>query len=365
MQSQNKIDRKRIAYMGALALMFNYAEMFLPRIIPFFRLGLGNTIVLLALEMNPLEFLILNLVRIVSGCMLNGTLLSPFFIISFLQGIVSSFFMYGIYRLCSKKKLLSVYGISVFGAAVSTVVQIFTCVLYLGESVVSFLGPMLFFSVFSGFVTAFFADHIDLPYKTPELVVSEGESNTDFDSKIHIYLIILLIICCVVFAMMQKSMWFLLLFMFSSMVFQRLCGRKLRIVPHILLWIFILLCSLLSPSGKVILQIGFLSVTENALFDGIIKASKLSAVMALSQAAGGIRPVVSDESVLSLVIMYFTGLSEVFKRSSGRLMERLKLTLSSDKIICKPDKKMKITLIKTVGFTVFTGVLYLAIYLFG
>ena len=44
--------KKKIAYFASLTLLFSYIEMILPRTVPFFKLGLGNIAMLMALELN-------------------------------------------------------------------------------------------------------------------------------------------------------------------------------------------------------------------------------------------------------------------------------------------------------------------------
>ena len=80
MLSQNK---KRIAYLSALTLLFSYAELFIPRFLPFFRFGLGNVAVLLSFSLDPLSFILLTVIKSVASCLMAGTFFSPFFLLSF------------------------------------------------------------------------------------------------------------------------------------------------------------------------------------------------------------------------------------------------------------------------------------------
>ena len=70
MQFHNK---KRIAYLSALTLLFSYAELLLPRIIPFFRLGLGNVAILMAFEMPFPAFLLLSVIKAVAASLTKMT----------------------------------------------------------------------------------------------------------------------------------------------------------------------------------------------------------------------------------------------------------------------------------------------------
>ena len=157
MQFHNK---KRIAYLSALTLLFSYAELLLPRIIPFFRLGLGNVAILMAFEMPFPAFLLLSVIKAVAASLTGGTLFSPFFIISLAQSVSSACLMYVLFKLnkVCRGKLMSIYGVSLAGSALSAFVQISLCTLYLGQGTFSLLGPMFLFNAVSGLITAFIAE---------------------------------------------------------------------------------------------------------------------------------------------------------------------------------------------------------------
>ena len=57
--------RQKIAYLAALTLMFSYAELLIPRIFPYFRLGLGNAALLMGLELSFSAFMLLGVVKTV------------------------------------------------------------------------------------------------------------------------------------------------------------------------------------------------------------------------------------------------------------------------------------------------------------
>ena len=108
MQSRNKAS---LAYLCALTLLFSYAEMILPRVVPFFRLGLANTVILLALDINFGSFVILSILKATAASLIGGTLFSPFFLISLVQSLVSALVMRFLHKFISKKAI-SLYGIS-------------------------------------------------------------------------------------------------------------------------------------------------------------------------------------------------------------------------------------------------------------
>ena len=86
--SIKKISKNTLAYLWALTLLFSYAEMVLPRLVPFFRLGLANTVILLALDINFSSFIILSILKATAASLMGGTLFSPFFLISLLQSVL-------------------------------------------------------------------------------------------------------------------------------------------------------------------------------------------------------------------------------------------------------------------------------------
>ena len=50
--------RQQIARLAALMLVFTYAELLVPRVIPFFRLGLGNAALLMGLGLSFPAFML-------------------------------------------------------------------------------------------------------------------------------------------------------------------------------------------------------------------------------------------------------------------------------------------------------------------
>ena len=102
MLSQNK---NRIAYLSALTLLFSYAEMLLPRFVPFFRLGLGNIAILLAFDLSLPSFLLLTVFKAITASLMAGTLFSPFFLISL--EMICRLYIFSVYHLYSFFSILS------------------------------------------------------------------------------------------------------------------------------------------------------------------------------------------------------------------------------------------------------------------
>lgn len=324
MQFQNK---NKIAYLGALTLLFSYAEMLLPRFTPFFRIGLGNIAILLAFDLNPLSFMLLTLIKAFTSSLMAGTLFSPFFLISLGQSFFSGMIMYLLARLNRKckNKLFSLYGISILGSAVSALIQIFLSTLYLGKGTYSLLGPMLLFSLFSGIITAFFSLILHIPKQAPNLIRKES-----VEKKQPVLLLTLLILSASAAIFMIKNLIILSLALILALILQLISGRKIYIFPHISLWIFVVISTLFIPNGEVLIKIGTFSITKGSLIIGITKALKLSIVSALSQCAASLKP--RGDRPLALVLAYFTALSNLFRSSQGNFIQKLKTTLQAQNL---------------------------------
>lgn len=327
MPLQNRIllNKNRIAYLGALTLLFSYAEMLLPRFVPFFRLGLGNIAILLAFEMNFPSFLLLTIIKSITASMMAGTLFSPFFIISIVQSIFSGIVMYGVVKI--KGKWISIYGVSMIGSAVSAIIQLLLSTIYLGKETLSLASPMLFFSVVAALITAFLSKSLKIPETSPTLSLSQNDADLQSqNSKKALFFVILIIIAVVSFFMID-NIWILIGGFIIALILQKISGRRILILPHLSIWIFVIFVSLLTPSGKVLWKYGNFSITQGAILLGVLKSLKLSIAAAFSQCAASLKP--SSSTLIGLTLAYYRGLLDNFRNQEGKLIVRLQKTLSA------------------------------------
>lgn len=322
-------NKNRIAYLSALTLLFSYAELLLPRFIPFFRLGLGNIAILLSFSLGPLDFLLLSVIKAVASCLMSGTLFSPFFLISLAQSVVSGLFMYGIVKLF-RGKLISVYGVSLLGSACSAVIQILLSSLYLGEGTNALLGPMILFSLFSGILTAWLSQILHIPEQAPELIRNDNpladEKNLK-KQKVKTLCLIIGILAASVFIMIIKNIYVLIVALVLAFTAQILSKRKIKLLPHVSLWLFVIISTLMMPQGKILFSILGWNITDGALLTGFEKALKLSALSALSQCLASLRP--DGNGILALSLSYFGGLCKILNSSDGNLIKRTGAALSA------------------------------------
>ena len=330
-------NRDKLSYYSALTVLFSYAEFMLPHL-PFLKLGLGNIIVLLSLNFLPADFILLLVLKSIASSFLSGTLFSPFFLISFMQSLCSGFAMYFLYTLNQKgckQKLFSVYGISIFGAGISAIVQVFCAGLYLGSGVYNVLGIMLLFSIAAGIVTAFLSENINIGENIPKLVISE--ITNEKNDKASVFLSTFLIILIIFIPFFIKNIAILALCFAVSIVFQLLNHRKFLIAPHLFLWLLIILFSVFGGGGEVLFRIGKLSIYKDSFIQAIKKCLILSTVICLSQCT--VQLGFASKGIISQISNYFYALLNSFYSAQGGIITRIKTVLSLQELKCVPSKK--------------------------
>lgn len=340
MQSHNDFSEKRsrLAYLTALTLIFSYAELLFPRFIPFFKPGLSNIVILSSLNLPASTFFLLASFKSLAASLMSGTLFSPFAAISLAQSVLSGFFMLAVFRLNNffKKKIFSLYGISVLGSTISAAAQIFLSALYLGKGTLLLLGPMLIFNAASGIFTAFSAQFFKIPSEAPVLSgtplrpAPSAGSNAAHNARFFNILKISAVISLSVSVFFIKSIPVLSAFFALSLLLQFFSGRKILFMPYIFLWSFVIASSIFVPSGKILLQIGNFSVTQGALLAGTAKALRLSAASAFSQCAANLD--VPKKSFTGLTLSYYRALLHILKATPGNIAQRLKTALSATEL---------------------------------
>ena len=112
-----------------------------------------------------------------------------------------------------------------------------------------------------------------------------------------------------------------------SFLAQKISGRKILLLPHISLWLFILLTSVFVPNGRVLFTVAGFSITEGALFTGLQKALRLSIVSALSQTAANIRLSAAPDTLLALTLGYYSQMLDTFRNTQGSLITKIRAAL--------------------------------------
>ncbi len=143
------------AMLTALALALSYLESFLPLSLavplPGIKLGLANVVTVFALyALGPAQALVILLARCVLGAVFAGNLNALLF--SLLGGLAAMGTMTGLSRL----KKLSLYGVSMGGAAAHNCGQVAAAVVTLGNTApVAYLPVLLVVSLATGTLTGY------------------------------------------------------------------------------------------------------------------------------------------------------------------------------------------------------------------
>lgn len=147
-----------VAFMGALCLFFSTIEYLFPKPFPFFRLGLANLPVLLALDLfSPAYVLLLVALKVIGQGLVSGTLASYVFLFSAAGSLASALVMLGVHR--AARRWVSLVGLSLFGSLASNIVQVSLSVTFIfGQTSWVIAPPFLALGVVSGLVVGVFAD---------------------------------------------------------------------------------------------------------------------------------------------------------------------------------------------------------------
>lgn len=139
----NALDRMMIiALFGGFSIFLSSIEYLLPRPLPFFRYGLANITLLLAIRFFSFKDLfLLTLIKVLGLGILNGTFASYVFVFSLLGSLGAFGSMWSIERIC--REHVSLIGISVVGALVSNVIQIICAVWYIFGEQAWIIAPYL------------------------------------------------------------------------------------------------------------------------------------------------------------------------------------------------------------------------------
>ena len=344
--------RDRIAYLGALSLFLSAIELLIPRVVPFFRIGLANIPVMAALSLPINEFSILLLVKAIGTSYISGTLFSPFFLMSLTQTVLAGFTMFFLKRF---SKRISVYSISAAGALVSDAAQIGIASLYAGRGALSLLPVMLILSLPASILTAAVSKRIEIPEIS---YPAENSGEEKHSSRMAILAFILSALALIPIgnpAMAAAAA-------VSCIIFQRATGRRIRVMPHIVLFIFLMISSILTPSGKVLFRILSCPVTDGAVRDAMLKSFKLSASIALSQ--GFSRAIAPQSGFLGQVLSLFSALLESFHGQKGSLAEKVQRTLASDMHKNSQIQSNNIPAVTLIAITVLLILFSISDYLF-
>jgi len=291
-----------VYFLVALSLFLSVIELSLPRPIPFFRLGLANLPLLLALPLLQFrEFFLLAILKSLGSSFLGGTLFSYLFLLSISGTIASALVMFFLYRFLSR--YISIVAISFAGAFVHTSVQVLMAgFLIFGESAYYFFLPMLIIGQISSVFLGVFAATINLSNISSYSFNSEFEDSllpSSFFYRLGIMLFFIALLFS--FISLPSSLYRFIgmsLLLFLSLIFSKSIKPLLF---STITFLFIFISNLFVPLGEVFFVIGNFNITEGAFSIGVGRASLFVGLIALSR------------------LLFFSGLFSYF--SYGKLGE--------------------------------------------
>lgn len=129
-----------ISLLLAMAICLNIIEGFIPMLLPGFKLGLANLIILIMLyEFKSYEALLVNILRILIVGLLRGSFLEPQWFMSLSGGLLSFLIMW----LFSRIKFFSPIGVSVLGAVFHSTGQVLVAMVLLDTTLVIYYLPFI------------------------------------------------------------------------------------------------------------------------------------------------------------------------------------------------------------------------------
>lgn len=153
------------ALLTAIAASLYVLESFIPKPLPFMRLGLANIVVLILLiNKKTLPAFIVAIAKTVLGAFFIGMLFSPGTILGLSGSAVSIVVMF---LLIKSKLKLSAIGISALGSVFHGLTQIFVVrqILIQNDSVFYVIPLIILISTISGFITGFIANEVNFYIK--------------------------------------------------------------------------------------------------------------------------------------------------------------------------------------------------------
>ncbi|MDZ7795039.1 MAG: Gx transporter family protein [Spirochaetia bacterium] len=290
----------RVALFAALSLFLSIIELVIPKPIPFFRLGLANLPLLIALTFfNRREFVLLVLLKVFGQGIVSGTLFSYVFLFSATGSFSSGAVMLLLRRWYPKG--ISLVGIGVVGAFASNSAQLLFASLYIFGRSTWLIAPLfLLIGTVSGMILGATAGY--LLQHSRWLAVMPVEESPDQPSQppkhekhaekmdapvvrvtpmVRLLTGLLMIAPFIMQPQILLKFVHILLFGVASLYL----GKRVRILPGIMIAAAVTGAQLLTPLGEVLTYIGSFPITAGALRQGVLRGLNLVGLVYLSRYA--------------------------------------------------------------------------------
>lgn len=327
-ENPSKESSDTLALYTALALFFSIIELLIPKPIPFFRIGLANLPLLVALTfLSSKDFILLVMLKIVGQAIVGGTLFSYVFLFS-ASGSLASGLMMLILRGFYPRRI-SLVGIGVLGALASNTAQLgFAAWMIFGNSTRLVAPLLLVMGTASGILLGVSAQFVLEHSRWVRLsVVSRGKNSrsdgimyTPGERREALARLFFGIMMVPPFILQSgpgiKAVHVVLILLYS-----RSLGLRVRLLPGLLILAAVTVAGVLTPLGEVLFTVGSFPVTSGALEQGLRRGLNLVGMVYISRCSVSRRLTLPGKAgrLLSRVLYYFEQLTALrLKRFSGR-----------------------------------------------
>ncbi|MCF7915119.1 MAG: Gx transporter family protein [Spirochaetaceae bacterium] len=293
----------RVALFAALSLFLSIIELVIPKPIPFFRIGLANLPLLIALTLfTRREFVLLVLLKVFGQGIVSGTLFSYVFLFSATGSFSSGAVMLLLRRWYPKR--ISLVGIGVVGAFASNSAQLLFASLYIFGRSTWLIAPLfLLIGTLSGIIlgaTAGYllqhsrwlvrmpseksADESSQPTQPPKHEIYKEQMDTPAARITPVVRLVSGLLMIAPFIMQPQILLkfvHILLFGLASIYL----GKGVRILPGIMIAAAVTGAQLLTPLGEVLTYIGSFPITAGALRQGLLRGLNLVGLVYVSRYA--------------------------------------------------------------------------------
>ncbi|HOV95058.1 MAG TPA: Gx transporter family protein [Spirochaetales bacterium] len=317
------------ALLGAFCFFLSSIEYMLPKPLPFMRLGIANLPILLAVDILPFPwYILLAIVKVIGMSLISGTLFSFVALFSLMGTLTAALVMWGAHKLGGK--YISQIGVSVLGAISSNLVQmVIARYVAFGEAAWLIAPVFVAMGLITGLALGLFAEHFakvsrwyalasgrilaapDTPSDNPGAAPPPAAQPTSrhqarhqrrtakknaaraarqlrrarFEQTFVPWQIGLAGLTVAILFILERNLAVKLGLLLFFILATYLAGKSFSLLVTLMVSAGIILANLFVPSGKVLYQLGPLTVTQFALTDGIIKAMTFEGLMFLSKAS--------------------------------------------------------------------------------
>ena len=291
------LENKELPLFAGLCFFLSLIDVMIPKPVVFFRLGLANLAIMLAMDvLSARSFFFLLLVKVLGQAMLSGTIFSYVIIFSLIGTFSSGSIIYFL-NFLRKKGWISFVGISMLGAFVSNVSQwLFARFVLFGEGAWYILPPMMLLSLITSLLIGLFANNFYLSsiwYEgllTGEIKLTNYEKNLCIsvekkESSIHRFVVGGLLILMLMFIDLPELK---IIIFASSLILCVIEKVKINIFHLIFTSLCIIIINLFPPYGYVLFEYHLFDIfpiiiTKEALLQGIVKAALFEGLLCISK----------------------------------------------------------------------------------